>query len=130
MAITLVTNYPNRTTPFSVVLSAIGDTTTDEATVTRAALLGYCVEGPLKAYLTRNTDWSGFNVNPGGADCAKVHVRFLANATAAGAPADGTHFGSDVHWDADNLYVDVASSPDGSSGLIMIEIRLSHSMRY
>jgi hypothetical protein len=95
--------------------------TSDDGTpvsVARATVLAACSEGPLKALLTRVTDWTVFN--SAGARCADVVVRELINR-GAGAQAETL----EVLWEAAALKCDCDANL-----FEQIEIRLPHSERF
>ena len=86
--------------------------------VPKATVLAACAEGPLKTRLSRETDWSVFNIGGPGSD--ELHVRSsMACTVDAGMPTY-------VFWfTAAGVTVN-----HRATGLTNIELLLQHSARY
>jgi hypothetical protein len=92
---------------------------TGGASILRGTVLAACVNGPLKALLTKTVDWTVFNLN--GAACAQVHVRELINRSSGiGANPETVEF----FWEADGFKADATAA-----GVQQLEIRCQHSSR-
>jgi hypothetical protein len=83
----------------------------------RANVLAACAAGPLKALLTRITDWTVFNL--GAPLCKAIHIREVINRSS-GVEASTSEF----LW----LATSVKFCCDANTDL-QIEIRLSHTIR-
>jgi hypothetical protein len=88
------------------------------ASLPRTDVLAACVEGPLKALLTKVVNWTVFNLN--GPACERIHVRTLINRNGGPEPTL-----LEIYWEAAALKFNC----DAGTSMPQIEIRLQHSSR-
>jgi hypothetical protein len=113
------TNFPT-SSPHSVVLEITGDGLGGSTAIARADILLACAEGPLKALLTRTTDWTVFNLGAVGA--RKLRVREVVDRAQDLVTFRGTCSALNVWWTADTLKV-------LANGECQMDIRLQQSER-